>query len=78
MGAEGGNITSHSRWSLWSEGHITRRQNGSAEFTVASSGVADWGNLYALTAFDDTKKGRRVQWGWSEEGTSPPFPPPPH
>ncbi|KAF8252470.1 sucrose-6-phosphate hydrolase [Wilcoxina mikolae CBS 423.85] len=67
MGAEGGNITSHSRWSLWSEGQVTRRQNGSAEFSVMSSGVADWGNLYALTAFDDTKQGRRVQWGWSEE-----------
>ncbi|KAA8898955.1 sucrose-6-phosphate hydrolase [Sphaerosporella brunnea] len=67
MGAEGGSIPSHSRWSLWSEGQVTRRQNGSAEFSVMSSGVSDWGNLYAITAFQDTKHNRRVQWGWSEE-----------
>jgi beta-fructofuranosidase len=70
MGAEGGSIPGHSRWSLWSEGQVTRRQNGSAEFSVLSSGVADWGNLYALTAFHDPKHDRRVQWGWSEEGSS--------
>ena len=68
MGAEGGSIPGHPRWALWSEGQVSRRQNGSAEFSVLSSGVADWGNLYALTAFEDTKHDRRVQWGWSDEG----------
>jgi len=30
--------------------------------------VADWGNLYAVTSFVDTKNNnRRVVWGWSEE-----------
>jgi beta-fructofuranosidase len=67
MGAEGGGIPGHSRWSLWSEGQVTRRQNGSAEFSTLSSGVADWGNLYAVTTFKDTKHNRRVQWGWSQE-----------
>jgi beta-fructofuranosidase len=67
MGAEGGGIPGHSRWSLWSEGQVTRRQNGSAEFSTLSSGVADWGNLYAVTTFRDTKHDRRVQWGWSDE-----------
>lgn len=73
MGAEGDSIPAHPSWALWSEGQVSRRQNGSAEFSVLSSGVADWGNLYALTAFEDTKHGRRVQWGWSNEG---PFSPP--
>lgn len=67
MGSEGGGIPSHNRWSLWAEGHVHRRDNGSAEFNPVSSSVADWGNLYALTAFWDTKNDRRVQWGWSEE-----------
>ncbi|CCX33524.1 sucrose-6-phosphate hydrolase [Pyronema domesticum] len=67
MGAEGGSVPAHGRWSLWSEGSVHRRDNGSAEFTVQSSGVSDWGNLYALTAFKDTKHDRYVQWGWAEE-----------
>ncbi|KAI5776690.1 sucrose-6-phosphate hydrolase [Geopyxis carbonaria] len=67
MGAEGGSIPAHNRWSLWSEGAVTRTANGSAAFDVLSSGVADWGNLYAITAFHDAKHDRRVAWGWSDE-----------
>jgi beta-fructofuranosidase len=69
MGAEGGNLTyaesSHS--ALWNEGLITRRENGSAEFTPVAGGLADWGLLYALSSFNDTKNSRRVQMGWASE-----------
>lgn len=54
-------------WSLWNEGIVTRRENGSAEFTPISGGGADWGNGYALTSFYDSKNSRRVQWAWSPE-----------
>lgn len=69
MGAEGGNGSFHSssHWSLWHEGLVNRRSNGSAAFTPISGGVGDWGNLYALTSFNDTKNNRRVQYGWSAE-----------
>ncbi|KAF1352343.1 glycoside hydrolase family 32 protein [Delphinella strobiligena] len=69
MGTEGGNVSFHesSHWALWNEGHVTRRQNGSAQFNPISGGAADWGLLYALSSFNDTKNNRRVQYGWVEE-----------
>ena len=45
MGAEGGNITAHTRWALWTEGSVTKRSNGSAELSVHASGVSDWGTV---------------------------------
>lgn len=69
MGTEGGNLTWHPRaqWGLWNEGAVTRRENGSAEFTPTSGGAIDSGLLYAVTSFNDTKNNRRVQWGWANE-----------
>jgi beta-fructofuranosidase len=71
MGTEGGNLTWHPRaqWGLWNEGMITRRENGSAEFTPVAGGVIDSGLSYAVTSFLDTKSNasRRVQWGWANE-----------
>ena len=69
MGAEGGNLTYHesSHSALWNEGLVTRRENGSAEFTPVAGGQGDWGLLYALTSFNDTKNNRRVQIGWAPE-----------
>ncbi|KAF2444095.1 glycoside hydrolase family 32 protein [Karstenula rhodostoma CBS 690.94] len=69
MGAEGGNTTFHPRASagLWNEGIVTRRANGSAQFTPVAGGAIDSGLLYAVTSFNDTKNNRRVQWGWAVE-----------
>lgn len=69
MGAEGGNLTyaESSHAALWNEGLVSRRENGSAEFTPVAGGLGDWGNLYALTSFNDTKNNRRVQIGWAPE-----------
>jgi beta-fructofuranosidase len=69
MGSEGGNVSFHesTHWSLWNEGLVTRRTNGSVQFTPIAGSAADWGLLYALTSFNDTKHNRRVQWGWAPE-----------
>ncbi|CUS11049.1 unnamed protein product [Tuber aestivum] len=67
MGSEGGGVPGHGRWSLWAEGETSRRANGSAQFDPVAVGPADWGNLYAITSFYDTKGCRRVSWGWSQE-----------
>lgn len=70
MGTEGGNTTLHPRpqWGLWNEGLVTRRANGSAQFTPVAGGAIDSGLLYAVTSFLDTKNAdRRVQWGWAPE-----------
>ncbi|KAL7271842.1 hypothetical protein RUND412_005369 [Rhizina undulata] len=67
FGAEGGVITDHDRWVLWTEGTISKNDNGSVSYDVISSGVSDWGNLYAVTSFWDEKNSRRISWGWSEE-----------
>ena len=69
MGAEGGNLTyaESSHAALWNEGTISRRENGSAEFTPIAAGLGDWGLSYALTSFNDTKNNRRVQWAWAPE-----------
>jgi len=57
------------QWGLWNEGVVTRRENGSAEFTPVSGGVIDSGLSYAVTSFLDTKNNasRRIQWGWANE-----------
>lgn len=54
---------------LWNEGQVTRRENGSAQFTPISGGVIDSGLSYAVTSFLDTKNdaSRRIQWGWANE-----------
>ena len=69
MGAEGGNISyaESSHAALWNQGLVSRRENGSALFTPIAAGLADWGLLYALTSFNDTKNNRRVQIGWASE-----------
>ncbi|KAJ8612776.1 hypothetical protein MRB53_037247 [Persea americana] len=69
FGTEGGNVSFHesNHWALWNEGTITRRANGSAQFTPISGGAADWGLAYAITSFDDTKHNRRIQWTWAPE-----------
>ena len=48
MGAEGGNLSyaESQHTSLWNEGAMSRRDNGSAEFTPIAGGLGDWGNLY--------------------------------
>ncbi|KAJ5241740.1 uncharacterized protein N7469_000067 [Penicillium citrinum] len=63
MGAEGGN----NKWSLWNEGTISVRSNGSIAFEPISGGASDWGLLYAIASFNDTKNNRRLQWGWAQE-----------
>ncbi|OOQ83368.1 glycoside hydrolase family 32 protein [Penicillium brasilianum] len=68
MGAEGGNVSFHQqRWSLWNEGTLSVRANGSVAFEPVAGGASDWGLLYALTTFNDTKNNRRIQWGWAPE-----------
>lgn len=69
MGTEGGNVSFHSsaQWALWNEGHVVRRENGSAEFVPLTGGAGDWGLGYALTSFNDTKNNRRVQYAWLKE-----------
>ena len=68
MGAEGGNSSIHPRpWSLWNEGMVMLRDDGSPDFTPIAGGAADWGLLYALISFNDTKNDRRVLWGWAPE-----------
>ncbi|CAP86472.1 hypothetical protein E8E15_004602 [Penicillium rubens] len=68
MGAEGGEVSFHDRrWSLWNEGEISTRPNGSIAFNPVSGGASDWGILYAITSFDDTKNNRRIQYGWASE-----------
>ncbi|KAF2707392.1 glycoside hydrolase family 32 protein [Pleomassaria siparia CBS 279.74] len=72
MGTEGGNTTLHPRaqWGLWNEGIVSRRANGSAQFTPVAGGAIDSGLLYAVTSFNDTKNNRRVQWGWAPEDSN--------
>ncbi|SMY29072.1 unnamed protein product [Zymoseptoria tritici ST99CH_1A5] len=69
VGSEGGNVSFHqsAQWALWNEGKVSRRDNGSVEFTPISGGAADWGSGYALTSFNDTKHNRRVQYAWVRE-----------
>lgn len=69
MGTEGGNVSFHesSHWALWNEGTVTRRANGSAQFTPIAASAADWGLAYAIQSFNDTKNNRRIQWTWAPE-----------
>lgn len=69
FGAEGFQSVGHplARWSLFALGTVQKRDNGSAELVIHSSGPTDWGNLYAINTFDDSKNNRRVAWGWSDE-----------
>lgn len=49
MGAEGGEVSFHDRrWSLWNEGTVSARPNGSVAFNPVAGGAADWGILYAV------------------------------
>ncbi|KAL1601817.1 hypothetical protein SLS60_006732 [Paraconiothyrium brasiliense] len=56
----------HNYITMGTEG-VTRRANGSAEFAPVAGGAIDSGLLYAVTSFNDTKNGRRVQWGWAAD-----------
>lgn len=72
MGSEqpSGDIQFHpsNHFALWEEGTVSRRENGSAQFTPVAAGLGDWGLSYALTSFVDKKHGnRRVQWAWTPE-----------
>ncbi|KAJ5565335.1 hypothetical protein N7513_001577 [Penicillium frequentans] len=68
MGAEGGNVSFHqNKWSLWNEGLVSVRDNGSIAFTPTAGGASDFGLLYAINSFDDVKNDRRIQWGWAQE-----------
>lgn len=69
MGTEGGEVSFHNNthWALWSEGTVTRRDNGSVQFNPIAASAADWGLGYAVTSFNDTKNDRRIQWVWAQE-----------
>lgn len=50
MGAEGGDVSFHQRrWSLWNEGTLSTRANGSVAFNPVAGGAGDWGLLYAVS-----------------------------
>lgn len=50
MGAEGGDVSFHQRrWSLWNEGTLSTRANGSVAFNPVAGGAGDWGILYAVS-----------------------------
>ena len=59
-----------SSWPLWSEIDVVRSSNGSAEGTILSSGVVDWGRSYAWDSFYDAPNDRRIAFGWIQEGLS--------
>jgi beta-fructofuranosidase len=55
MGAEGGNVSFHQqKWSLWNEGTLSIRANGSVAFNPVAGGASDWGLLYAVSIFCST------------------------
>ena len=50
MGAEGGNVSFHTnKWSLWNEGKVSARSNGSIAFDPIAGGASDYGLLYAVS-----------------------------
>ncbi|CAF0959193.1 unnamed protein product [Rotaria sordida] len=69
LGTEGGNTTLHPspQWSVWIKGNLTKTSNGSATMNIVASGVADWGDAYALNSFYDSKEDRRIFYGWVKE-----------
>ncbi|KAJ9614381.1 hypothetical protein H2200_002517 [Cladophialophora chaetospira] len=67
-GVQGGsNSYAAQNWVTWSEGNVSARENGSIAFEPISTGGVDWGLLYAVTSFNDTKNDRRIQIGWAQE-----------
>lgn len=68
-GVQGGVTTYRNFWNI---GNVSARTNGSILFEPMAGGAADWGNLYAITSFVDTKSAnnRRIQIGWSYDDTS--------
>jgi len=66
-GVQGGVATYRNFWNI---GNVSARTDGSVLYTPMAGGAADWGNLYAITSFNDTKNNRRVQIGWSYDDTS--------
>ncbi|KAK5371301.1 hypothetical protein LTR20_006701 [Exophiala xenobiotica] len=67
-GAQGASRSYHEQtWVVWNEGNVSVRSNGSIAFEPLSMGASDWGNLYAITSFNDTKNNRRIQIGWAPE-----------
>lgn len=68
-GVQGGVPTFRNFWNI---GNVSARSNGSILFEPTAGGAADWGNLYAITSFVDTKSSnnRRIQIGWSYDDTS--------
>ncbi|CAF4957693.1 unnamed protein product [Rotaria socialis] len=69
LGTEGGNTTLHPspQWSVWIRGDLTKIKNTSATMNIIASGVADWGDTYALNSFYDSKQDRRIFYGWVKE-----------
>ncbi|CAF3317230.1 unnamed protein product [Rotaria sp. Silwood2] len=69
LGTEGGNTTLHSspQWSVWIKGNLAKTSNGSGIMNIVASGVADWGDTYALNSFYDAKEDRRIFYGWVKE-----------
>ena len=69
VGTEGGNTTLHSssKWSIWIKGNLIKTNKSSAIMNILASGVADWGNTYALNSFYDPIGDRRIFYGWVEE-----------
>ncbi len=68
-GVQGGVTTYRGFWNV---GTAAARANGSILYTPLAGGATDWGNLYAITSFVDTKsaKHRRIQIGWSYDDTA--------
>jgi beta-fructofuranosidase len=66
LGTEGGNTTLHpsTHWSVWINGNISKTGNDGATMNIIASGVADWGDTYALNSFHDPKGDRRIFYGW--------------
>jgi beta-fructofuranosidase len=69
MGTEGYDAPTHPKpqWSLFAFGDISRRSNGSAEMKITASGMADWGEAYAMNQFYDPVHDRRVLWAWADD-----------
>ncbi|CAF3589853.1 unnamed protein product [Rotaria sp. Silwood1] len=69
LGTEGGNTILHlsPQWSVWIKGNLIKTSNFSAIMNIIASGVADWGDTYALNSFYDPKEDRRIFYGWVKE-----------
>lgn len=69
LGTEGGSTSLHPspQWSVWVQGNLTKTTDNSAVMNITMSGVADWGDTYALNSFYDPKQDRRIVYGWVRE-----------